>query len=208
MAFGDLTTFDAVERWLQVAAIPASDFQTIGELISSASDFITNWTNRFFPIADYEDICDGTGTRNLVFMNFPVISVASVNVDTIEIPPSPNALAFGYVVTPTRLALRGYRFRQAPLNTVIRYTAGFADIPLAVSQACVELVAQQYRERARIGIKQEATVGVDSATYNVDALQPHTLTALSQVRRVTSGSGASRRLAPTPTDPALITAVL
>ncbi len=208
MSFGDLTTFDAVFRWLRVTGIPATDFEMLQDLITSASDFIHNWTNRFFPIADYEEIRDGTGTHNMVFANYPVLSVESVNIDTVEIPPAPNTLSFGYLFSPTRLSVRGYHFRQRPLNTVIRYTAGFAQIPPAVSQACIELVAQQYRERARIGVKQEATVGVDSATYNVDDLQPHTLTALTQLRSVAPISGFSHRLAPTPTDPTLIATVL
>ncbi len=208
MPYGDLATFDAAKRWLLVVGFPASDDPLLADLITSASDFIHNWTNRFFPIADYEEIRDGTGTYNLVFANYPVLSVASVNVDTIEIPPAPTTLAFGYLFSPTRLSLRGYHFRQRPLNTVIRYTAGFAQIPPMVSQACVELVAMQYRERARIGVKQEATVGVDSATYNVDDLQPHTLTALKQVRCVAPVSGFSHRLAATQTDPTLIAAVL
>jgi hypothetical protein len=207
LIYGDLTTFDAVFRWLRVTGIPATDFEMLQDLITSASDFIHTWTNRFFPIADYEDIRDGTGTRNMVFANPPVLSVASINVDGVEIPPSPNTTAFGYVFTPTRISLRGYHFRQRPLNTVIVYTAGYAQIPPMVSQACIELVGQQYRERARIGVKQEATVGVDSATYNVDDLQPHTLTALAQIRNVVPISG-SRRLAQTQTDPTLIAAVL
>src|SRR6266550_254098 len=208
MNYGDLTTFDDVKAWLQVTAIDAGDFPLLQDLITSASDWIHNWTGRFFPIADYEEIRDGTGGRDLIFANYPVLSVASVNVDTIEIPPAPTTIAAGYLFSPTRVTLRNYRFTRANMNTVIGYTAGFARVPPAISQACVELVAQKYRERSRIGVKQETIVGVDSFTYNVQDLLPNTLTALKQQRNVTPISGSSRRLAPTQTDPGLIAGAL
>ena len=63
-----------------------------------------------------------------------------------------------------------------------------------LAEACIELVAMQYRERARIGIKQENIVGVDSHTYNVDDIQPHTLTALRQLRAVAPITSDLQRL--------------
>jgi hypothetical protein len=209
MAYGDLTSFDSLRQWLDVGtAVPTSDFPMLQGLITSASDWIHVYTNRFFPLADYEEVRDGSGGMDFVFANHPVVSVAFVTINGRDIPASQTALDFGYLFSPTRLSLRGYRFTRDRMNTVIRYRAGFAQIPPSIAQACNELVAKQYRERARIGVKQETIVGVDSYTYNVQDLLPNTRTALAQYCVVAPISSFSRRLAPTQTDPSLIAAAL
>ncbi len=207
--YGDLTTFESLRQWLDVTtAVPNNDIPMLEGMITSVSDWIHNWTNRFFPVADYEEIRDGTGGHELVFANYPVLSVESVNVDNVEILAAANTISRGYLFSPTRIVLRGHRFTRSPMNTVIRYRAGFLRIPPSVSQACNELVTKQYRERARVGVKQETIVGVDSYTYNVQDLLPDTRSALLVLRNVTPVSAFSRRLAPTQTDTALLAAAL
>jgi len=209
MAYGDLTTFNSLRQWLDVTtAIPAGDNAMLEGMITSASDWIHNWMNRFFPLADYEEKRNGEGGVGMVVANYPVISVLSLFIDDREIPHAANLSAVGYRFNDTSIALRGHRFTRDLLNVVIQYRAGFARIPPSVSQACNELVAKQYRERSRIGVKQETIVGVDSYTYNVTDLLPDTRSALLVLRNVVPISSSSRRLAPTQTDPTLIAAAL
>lgn len=210
MAFGDLTTFEAVQKWLEVnqGQLPSSDWDLARDLITEVSDYIHAWLNRFIPVADYEEIRDGTGGAVLIFANFPVISVASVNVDTIEILPAATVITPGYSFNDAAVAIRGRPFTRGMQNVVLRYTAGYAQIPRAIAQACTELVGQRYRERARVGVKQETIVGVDSYTYVTPAMIDSVETTLLQYRSVVPISTFSRRLAPTQTYPAVIAAVL
>ncbi len=209
MAYGDLTTFDSLRQWLDVTtAIPNNDIPMLEGLITSTSDWIHYWLNRFLPLADYEEIRDGQGGINMVVANYPVISVLSLLIDDREVPRAANVSGIGYRFNDTSIALRGWRFTRDLQNIVIQYRAGFARIPPSASQACNELVTKQYRERARVGVKQETIVGVDSYTYNVQDLLPDTRSALMVLRNVVPISSSSRRLAPTQTDPTLITAAL
>ncbi len=209
MAYGDLTTFESLRQWLDISvAIPTSDFTMLEGMITSASDWIHNWMNRFFPLADYEEIRDGQGGFSMKTANYPVISVLSLFIDDREIPHAASVRAIGYRFNDTSVVLRGWHFTRDLQNVVIQYRAGFARIPPSASQACNELVAKQYRERARIGVKQETIVGVDSYTYNVTDLLPDTRSALLVLRNVVPISSSSRRLAPTQTDPALLAAAL
>lgn len=209
--YGDLATFADVEDWLLTTptqGLPAADFPLIQRLITNASGFIHSWLNRFIPLADYEDIRDGMNSHELLFANFPVLSVSSVNIDNVNIPPATTTISPGYAFEEMRLVLRAYRFSRGLQNVVIRYTAGYATIPADINQACIELVTQRYRERSRVGVKQETIVGVDSYTYNNPDLLPGIATTLKQYRKVAPVTGYSHRLAPTQTDPALIVGAL
>jgi hypothetical protein len=209
--YGDLATFADVQDWLLTTptqGLPPDEFPLIQRLITNASGFIHSWLNRFIPLADYEDIRDGTNGQELMFGNFPVRSVSSVTIDNIDVPPCATTITPGYSFEEVRLVLRAYRFSRGLQNVVIRYTAGYAPIPGEINQACIELVAQRYRERSRVGVKQETIVGVDSYTYNNPDLLPSIATSLQQYRKVTSSVAWSRRLAPTQTDPGVIVGAL
>ncbi len=209
MAYGDLTTFDSLRQWLDVTtAIPNNDIPMLEGLITSTSDWIHRWLNRFLPLADYEEIQNGQGGFTMVTANFPIISVLSLFIDDVEIPRAPSVRTIGYRFNDTAIVLRGSRFTRDLQNVVVQYRAGFARIPPAASQACNELVTKQYRERARVGVKQETIVGVDSYTYNVQDLLPDTRSALLTLCNHTPVSASSHRLAPTQTDTALISAAL
>jgi hypothetical protein len=200
MAVGDLANFDQAARWITVTfsdTIKDDDQQTVLDLITSASDFLKKWLGRDIVSTDYEDIRDGPGGRQLVFAAYPVTAVDLVMVDEVSIPLAASSIASGYSWTDTRIVLRGqFLFWRGLSNVVLHYTAGFdeSNIPPAISQACVEFVAQRWRERARIGIKQENIVGVDSHTYNVSDLQPATRTAVNLYRTVAPVAAYLRRL--------------
>ncbi len=87
MAFGDLATLAQCQAWI-VPTPPGSDNALLAQLITSASDFITHYLNRFIPLADYEEIRDGTGGHTMVLANYPVVSVASLTIGLRVIPPA------------------------------------------------------------------------------------------------------------------------
>lgn len=201
MALGDLTDFAAAARWIQVTLSDTiqdgDETQIVQDLITSASDFIKRWLGRDIVQTDYEDIRDGTGGRQLVFAAYPVTAVNLVKVDEVSVPLAASTISSGYSITDTRIVLRGqFLFWRGLSNVVLNYTAGYADndIPPAISQACIEFVGQRWRERARVGIKQENIVGVDSHTYNVSALQPSTRAAVELYKAVAPVSPQLRRL--------------
>ena len=71
----DLTTLAAVKARLRIAGM--SDDWLFGMLITQASQFIQAWLNRSLAVASYTETRDGTGSRTMMFANYPVTSVSS-----------------------------------------------------------------------------------------------------------------------------------
>jgi hypothetical protein len=140
--------------------------------------------------------------------------VWSLSIDGLTIPPAPapggitGGFGAGYVFSPTELALRGYVFTRRAQNVSVTYTAGYASVSPDIAQACIELVCQRYRERARIGEVSKALISGETVTYSQKDMSDDVMTLLSQYRAVAPASGFARVLAPTATDPATLAAAL
>lgn len=217
MAHGDLCTLADVTAWLQTGQnpFPATDDALLARLITAASRFIESWLDRQVLPADWIEVRDGNGGQRLVFANAPVSAVLSLTIDGLTIPPAPppealggGGFAAGYIFTPTELALRGYVFTRRPQNVVVTYTAGYSSVPPDIGQACIELVAQRYRERTRIGEVSKALMSGETVTFSQKDMSDGIRTLLSEYRAVAPISAVARRLAPTATDPATMAAAL
>jgi len=212
MAFGDLCQLSDVTAWLQTGQnpFPATDDVLLARLISAASQFIQSWLQRQIAVSDWIEIRDGNGGQRLSFANTPVTGVLSLSIDGLAIPPAPPDGAFGagYVFSPTELALRGYVFSRRAQNVVVTYTAGYQTVPPDIAQACIELVAQRYRERSRTGEVSKALMSGETVTYSQKDMSDDIRTLLLQYQAVAPVLGFARVLAPTATDPATVAAAL
>jgi len=212
MAFGDLTVLADVKAWLQTGqtAFPDTDDALLSRLISAASQFIQSWLNRQIAPGDWREVRDGTGGQRLAFANFPVAGVLSLSIDGLEIPPAPSGGGYGagYVFSPTELALRGYVFTRRAQNVIITYTAGYTATPPDITQACIELVCQRYRERSRIGEVSRALGGGETVSFSQQDMSDDVKLLLSQYRAVAPAPGSASLLAATATDPALLATAL
>ena len=216
MAFGDLCALSDVTAWLQTGQnpFPSVDDALLTRLVTAASQFIQTWLQRQIAVTDWIEIRDGNGGQRLAFTNFPVSQVWSLSIDGLTIPPAPapggitGGFGAGYVFSPTELALRGYVFTRRAQNVSVTYTAGYASVPPDIAQACIELVCQRYRERARIGEVSKALISGETVTYSQKDMSDDVMTLLSQYRAVAPASGFARVLAPTATDPATLAAAL
>src|SRR5579863_2695572 len=208
MAFGDLTVLADVKAWLQTGqtAFPDTDDALLSRLISAASQFIQSWLNRQIAPGDWREVRDGTGGQRLAFANFPVAGVLSLSIDGLEIPPAPSGGGYGagYVFSPTELTLRGYVFTRRAQNVIITYTAGYTATPPDITQACIELVCQRYRERSRIGEVSRALGGGETVSFSQQDMSDDVKLLLSQYRAVAPAPGSASLLAATATDPALL----
>lgn len=205
----DLTTLAEVKAWLQVGpgAFPSVDDALLARLITAASQYIVTWLGRPIVRADYREIRDGAGGRRLGFAVTPAVAVLSLMVDDVPIPPATGASSSGYAFTASELFVRGYRLTRGMGNVVVDYTAGFAEVPPDIAQACLELVALRYRERTRIG-EVSKRIGSDTVAYSQKDMSPPIATLLQQYRVVAPRLGSAPMPAPTDSDPALVAAVL
>lgn len=212
MAFGDLTNLADVKAWLQTGqnAFPSTDDTLLTRLITAASQFIQNWLGRQIAAGDWQEVRDGNGGQRLAFANRPVVSVLSLMVDGMAIPPAPTDGGYGpgYVFTATEMALRGYCFTRRAQNVILTYTAGYAATPFDIAQASIELVCQRYRERTRIGEVARAVGGSEVVTFSQKDMSDDVKLLLSQYRVVSPVGAIARQPAPTATDPAMLAAAL
>jgi hypothetical protein len=151
-----LTTVENVKGYLGINS--SVDDPLFERLVNAASAYIAQYLNREFGEAQYTDTFDGGNGQVWMFRNYPVQSVQSVMVGVNAIPVAPNMQERGYRFDERRLVLQGYTFIQGVLNCSVTYTANFAVVP-DIEQACIEVVANRYREKDRIGLVSKTLAG-------------------------------------------------
>jgi hypothetical protein len=177
----NLTTIENVKGYLSISS--ATDDALFDRLIDSASGYIQTWLNRSFAVATYTDTFNGTGHSTYMVSNFPINTITSVIVDTVSIPLATSTLASGYSFAPRKIVLRGYAFNTGLLNCSVTYTAGFATVPPEIGQACIEMVANRYREKDRIGLISKGLSG-ESIAFSQKDFPDSTRTILNSYKKV------------------------
>lgn len=180
---GDITTLANVKDWLDIPADQTDDDALLGRLITAASGWLESWLNRRILLADYAELRDGSGGATLSLKHYPVVSVASVEIDGRIVPAAVSATAPGWRVVGRRLTLYGYAFTRGVGNVAVAYTAGYVDVPPEIEQATIELVGLRYRSRKRIGLTSEA-FAQQTTGYSQADMPSETRTALEQYRNV------------------------
>lgn len=151
MATGDLTTLDNVKAWFAPPLTTTADDALLARLVTAASAFIQTWLGRTIAATSYSETRNGFGGTRLFLRHRPVVSVASLTIDGIDVPPAAGPGQPGYLFDDGSLYLAGYAFSRGGQNVTVAYTAGYAATPPEIEQACIELVALRYKERDRIG---------------------------------------------------------
>jgi uncharacterized phiE125 gp8 family phage protein len=180
MAAGDLTTLANVKAWLSPPLTATVDDALLARLVTAASQFIQTWLNRTILLQTYAETRNGPGSTRLFLRNRPVTAVSALTIDGVAIPPShPAPTGAGYLFDDSSLYLVGYLFRRGVQNIQVTYTAGFAEIPPELEQACIELVALRYKERDRIG-QVSKNLGGEVVSFTQKDLPPDVATLLNQ----------------------------
>lgn len=177
----DLTTLANVKAWLNLTSTDADAL--LERLITATSGVIEQYVNRTLLTHDVVEELDGTGGTKLAFREYPVTAVTSVTVDGTVIPAAAGPLDLGYVVGRYSIKLRGYTFNEGYSNVSIEYTAGYAEVPPDVEQACIAYVSFLYKDRDRIGISSKGLAG-EQTTFSQKDMPAFVKQALSSYRRV------------------------
>lgn len=149
-------------------------------------------------IVTYNEWYDGTGNDKLFLRNYPIQTVTSLTISGSSIPASTGWGTVGYVIDGSGRALafqgsgdggyrwsRGYSsypyasrgslwgFSRGTQNINVQYTAGYAATPPDLLDACVQLVAFNWRRRDWLGMKQVTQPQSEGTiTYNSDWIVP------------------------------------
>lgn len=181
MAAGDLCAATDVQAFLSLAA--GQDDALLGVLCTRASAFVQNMLNRKLLTASYTGTFSGRGNNRIGLPNYPITAVASVTVDGVAIPAATGALDAGFLFDENLVYLRGYCFSRGVQNVVIVYTAGFAEVPADVQQACVEIVAAKYKRRTELHVSGK-TLNGETINFSQADVPASAKAALNSYKRV------------------------
>ena len=176
-----LATVEQVKGYLGMNC--SQDDALLERLVVSASGYIQTWLNRELGLGQYTETLSGTDGATMMLKNTPVTDVSEVLINGLSIPLSTSAYMAGYVFDDAHVALRGYRFSAGMLNVSITYSAGYAQVPEEVTQACIEMVSMRYREKDRIGLTSKGLAG-ETIGFSQKDMADSTRHILQQFRRV------------------------
>lgn len=185
MAAGDLTDLATVKDWLGNPA--TSDGQLVG-LISAASTFIKGYLSRDIVSTAYTELYQGNGQTFMGLRQYPVISISGVQwagQASSLAAANPLTLTSGYYADPDGSTLRliGYCFPKG-LPVQVSYTAGYANVPADIAQACVELVGEAFKRKGRIGVVSQQLNGQETISYSQRDMNPAMKSVLAQYMRL------------------------
>jgi len=179
-------TFNAAQAGLGVSlayttVMPADAL--LARLITAVSGFIERYLDRQIASQAYAETRNGHGGTILVFANRPVTAVTGVTVDGVAIPAAADFSSPGYRFTISALILNGYCFTRGAGNVELAYTAGWAETPPDLEQACLELIAVRFKERDHIG-QESASMQGQNVTFSTRDLPASVKAALQGYKKV------------------------
>ncbi|MCE9561891.1 MAG: phage head-tail connector protein [Planctomycetes bacterium] len=74
-----------------------------------------------------------------------------------------------------------YQFSDADANAAVLVSYSF--VPFDVEQACIELVAERYNYKDRVGVASKSLGGQETVSYSLKAMPDHIATALQPFKR-------------------------
>lgn len=136
-----------------------------------------NHIGRKLAVAEYDEQYDGNGKQSLVLRQYPVLTVAEVQID-------------GRVIDDWRndnwLMMRLAGFPQGLRNIRVRYTAGFDPLPDDLTDALLQTAAHRLNELDNKGIQSKSLAG-ESVTFaahsRTQGIPPAAFAVLEHYRR-------------------------
>lgn len=179
-----IATLAELKSYLGITGTSEDVLLTI--LLDSANDFVEGYIGREIASATYTEYADGDGQREILLVNYPVISTTSFeeNTGTLETPVWTPIDPELYKLSPKvgKIFLTFYKKRGFQ-NYKIVYIAGFATIPGDIKLATLKLASGYYNTRTSDGIKSEGVAG-DSLVFETSEISSDVLVILNNYRDV------------------------
>lgn len=123
----DLTTLAAVKAHLNVTS--TTQDALISGFIARESKAIENFTSRRFPVlVSTARRLNGSGSTSLTLPDTPILEVALLKVDNVEVPASTDGVLAGYIHDEhTIYLIGGQRFPMGKQNVICTWTAGYQE---------------------------------------------------------------------------------
>lgn len=151
--------FDRLLAFLGISGTP-DDTTLMEDCIDRTTALFEAMTNRNLKARGYSylstsndydpdnAVFDGNDRDKLVLPQYPINSVTTLRINTIEIAVRGDVFDTGYVIDKKRgiLMLAGYLFTSGLRNIEVVYNAGYSTIPEDLEHACIEQAAWMFRQ--------------------------------------------------------------
>jgi len=129
-------------------------------LINMTTDFIETYCDRRFASTIHTDEeYDGTGMRDLLLNNYPIINITRLQInnaaDNTDDWEDVDVKDYFVYDSFANFKLAASRFLKAPQRYRVTYTAGYATIPGDLEWACLEMCAATYLKKGGAGVASE-----------------------------------------------------
>lgn len=204
-----------VKDWLNIVDVSADT--TLTRLIESLSFEFLREIKRpeLAPGTDWTEVVPGNGMQEMFVRYYPINSIASVTVNGVAIPASPDGgVTDGYwfnsaavdIEDRIKISLSGYWFTQGSLpsggswsynalsgsyplnNVVLAYNAGYEIVPKDIEQAMIEWVCEKFKGRQWIGQSSKHMANGESVSFLNRRWSPSVQGAINRYTRHTFGS--------------------
>jgi hypothetical protein len=193
----DLTTVDAVIRYLGSPDMSDAEKINVQRCITSASTYwlwacgknAVDGLSPFVQPVTFDETYDGSGTTRMFVRNTPLVSIATLQIDGVAIPPSTAFGVAGYLIDQSKksITLRGgRRFNYCDVGSNVRLVsqAGFDRTPFDVADKCNVMVAVNYRRRQWIDQSSQAMAqGAGTITFRDWELPPDVVSVMNNYSR-------------------------
>lgn len=178
----DLTTVAKVKSYL--GQVSSSEEGEIQRIITAVSHLLVHLIDRPIKAQACRHMATGSGRDRIFLPFYPIISITYVRIDGNVIPAATvGATDIGYLLDGNTILLRGVVASRNQMNVDISYVAGYESVPPPLEQAALELVAQRYRERERVGLSSRG-IGGESLSFAREQVPPSVDLVLNHYRRV------------------------
>lgn len=179
----DLSTLNSFQAWYG-EAIPDPDVAGVEALITAYSQWVRSYCSRDFDQRGYTRRFDGRDNATILLPQYPIVAIASVTICGTALAAQSAPGQYGYWFDEDSVNLDGCRFPWGRGNVVISWTAGYATIPVDISQAVNEIVGLRYATRDKQGWSSKTLAGETVAIVTKD-MPASVQTVLDQYARRT-----------------------
>ena len=177
-----LCTRKEVKDYMNVVQADNTYDNLIHDFIGRVSSAFESYCSRNFIADDYTEYHDGEGKRNIFPNQFPINTIASIHDDVDWLWGSDTLIdPTDYRIAEDRYIVYNSVFGFSPQNVKLVYNAGYATIPVELTQACIEEVARKIKHRTDFD-ELVKTMGDGSVSYTDLSFLPQTFLTLDQFK--------------------------
>lgn len=174
-----IITLANARTYLKIATSDTTQDSFIEFLINIVSSKIETYTRSKFALQTFTgEIYDGSGKQKQYVRNLPINSLANSAISDVQYRTNPSSswqdleTTLSYILIkqdmPFYIYLYSNVFPADCQNIKLNYKAGYTNIPGEISQVCLEMVAEIYKQsnvgNARLGINSKSVSTGTGAT--------------------------------------------